>query len=145
MMWKRWYQWSWWHVLGFKLYFKGKATTCWGNARRKKTSRVIPRLLASATEWMVVPIMETGKRSRGRNQGFGLGHIKFEMSISSISTDVKWAVGNLSLVLTREFRTGYKNLRVTRLEMRFEESPRECSLQWTNLSFMNKISRFSYM
>ena len=30
-----------------------------------------------------------GEEGRRKNQGFGLGHIKFEMLISSITVDVK--------------------------------------------------------
>lgn len=60
------------------------------------------------------------KRSRRKNQGFGLGYIKFEMLINSITVDVKWTTGYLSPVLRREVRTGYKNLRVSSLEMGFD-------------------------
>lgn len=77
----------------------------------------------------MVPIMKTGKRGRGNNQGFGLEYIKFERSVSSPSADIKWAVGYLNLVIRRKVRTEYKNLRVTRCEIGFEESPRECVLQ----------------
>lgn len=37
----------------------------------------------------MVLTIEKGKKGRGKNQGFGLGHTKFEMSASCTSTDAK--------------------------------------------------------
>lgn len=67
-------------------------------------------------------VANNGEEEEGQkeNQGFGLGPIKFEMLISSITVGVKWAAGYLSLVLRREVGTGYKNLRVSSLEMGFD-------------------------
>lgn len=64
--------------------------------------------------------MEKRERGRRKNQGFGLGYIKLEMLISSVTVEVKWTAGYLSPVLRREVRTGYKNLRVSSLEMGFD-------------------------
>lgn len=75
-----------------------------------------------------MPIIKKGKGGRGKNQGYSPGQTEFKMSVSFTSIDVKWAIGYFILVLTRDVRTGYKNLRVTSREVEFDETPKEYSL-----------------